>query len=320
MPPTILVVDDEPTILATLGGVLADEGFEVVTATEAKEALAKAEESPPDMVLLDIWMPGLDGLTALERLKADHPLLPVVMMSGAGSIETAVRAIRLGAYDYIEKPLSYEKVLVTVNNALSFGQLTEANLLLRQQVKPKVGLTGRSPAVEELRRQIAVVGPTAAWVLITGDNGTGKEVVAHAIHAASDRAARPMIEVNCAAIPEELIESELFGHEKGAFTGATERKRGKFDLAHRGTLFLDEIADMSLKTQAKILRILQERKFARVGGDKTISVDVRVIAATNRDLRAEIDKGSFREDLYYRLNVIPLHVPPLREQIGRAHV
>ncbi|MBW1713953.1 MAG: sigma-54-dependent Fis family transcriptional regulator [Deltaproteobacteria bacterium] len=314
MPPTILVVDDEPTILTAIEGILSDEGFEMSAALDGQEALDKVEESMPDLVLLDIWLPNLDGLEVLERLKADYPHLPVVMMSGASTIETAVKATRLGAFDYIEKPLSYEKIVVTLNNALSFSQLAEANLLLRQKARPRVGLTGESPAIEDLKKQISLVAPTSAWVLITGDNGTGKEVVAHAVHAQSPRADRPMIEVNCAAIPEELIESELFGHEKGSFTGATERKQGKFDLAHRGTIFLDEIADMSLKTQAKILRILQERKFVRVGGTRTISVDVRVIAASNRNLEAEIKKGSFREDLYYRLNVIPLHLPPLRER------
>ena len=315
MSQTILVVDDEPTILTSLQGVLEDEGFQVATAPGGPQALAMVEESAPDMVLLDIWMPELDGLTVLERLKEDHPHLPVVMMSGAGTIESAVKATKLGAFDYIEKPLSYEKIVVTCNNALSFGRLTETNLLLRQRAEARPDLIGGSPIMRELKEQIGLVAPTDAWVLITGENGTGKEVVAHSVHAASPRADKPMIEVNCAAIPEELIESELFGHEKGSFTGASERKRGKFDLAHKGTLFLDEIADMSLKTQAKILRILQERKFARVGGERMISVDVRVLAATNRDLEEEIKKGNFREDLFYRLNVVPLEVPPLRQRL-----
>ena len=315
MSQTILVVDDEPTILSSVQGVLEDEGFSVLTAPDGPRALVLVEESVPDMVLLDIWMPGLDGLSVLERLKEDHPHLPVVMMSGAGTIESAVKATKLGAFDYIEKPLSYEKIVVTCKNALSFGTLTETNLLLRQKAPVRPILIGTSPVMAELKSQIALVAPTEAWVLITGENGTGKEVVAHSVHTASDRAHKPMIEVNCAAIPEELIESELFGHEKGSFTGASERKRGKFDLAHKGTLFLDEIADMSLKTQAKILRILQERKFARVGGERMISVDVRVLAATNRDLEEEIRRGAFREDLYYRLNVVPLEVPPLRERM-----
>jgi len=314
MAQTVLVVDDEPTILETLRGVLSDEGFEVLTALDGQEALSKVEEAVPDLVLLDIWMPKLDGLAALETLKAEHPHLQVVMMSGAGTIETAVKATKLGAFDYVEKPLSYEKILVTINNALNFGQLAEENLLLREQARPSPGLSGRSPVISEVKRQIELVAPTSASILITGENGTGKEVAARLIHAKSKRADKPMIAVNCAAIPEELIESELFGHEKGAFTGAGERKRGKFDLAHKGTLFLDEIADMSLKTQAKILRILQEQRYERVGGTRTISVDARVIAATNRDLLKEIKAGTFREDLYYRLNVIPIHVPALRER------
>ncbi len=313
MAQTILVVDDEPTILETLEGVLGDEGFKVATAADGVKALAAIEAAPPDLVLLDIWMPHLDGLQTLEKIKADHPHLPVVMMSGAGTIETAVKATKLGAFDYIEKPLSYEKILVVIGNALEVGRLAQENLLLRERtVAPR--LTGSSAAIEEVRRQIELVGPTSASVLITGPNGTGKEVAANMIHAASPRASQPMIAVNCAAIPEELFESELFGHEKGAFTGATERKRGKFDLANRSTIFLDEIADMSLKTQAKILRILQEQSFERVGGTTVISVDVRIIAATNRDLAKAIAAGNFREDLFYRLNVVPIHMPPLKDR------
>jgi two-component system nitrogen regulation response regulator NtrX len=228
-------------------------------------------------------------------------------------VETAVKATRLGAFDFIEKPLDMDKILLSVRNALELSRLAEENLLLRAKSEPPL-LTGASPAIEAVRQAVAMVAPTGSWVLITGENGTGKELVAHAIHRLSPRAAYPMVDVNCAAIPEELIESELFGYEKGAFTGASGKKRGKFDLAHKGTLLLDEIADMSLKTQAKILRILQEQRFERVGGTRTIAVDVRVLAATNKDLTAEIAAGRFREDLFYRLNVIPIHVPPLRER------
>jgi two-component system nitrogen regulation response regulator NtrX len=309
----ILIVDDERPICDSLGGILADEGYEVATAGDGETALKLAENDEPDLVLLDIWMPGLDGLEVLARLKERRPGLPVVMISGHGTVETAVKATKLGAFDFIEKPLDMDKILLSVRNALELSRLAEENLLLRQKSQaPR--LTGQSPAITGVRQAIERVAPTDAWVLITGENGTGKELVAHAIHRQSQRAAHPLVDVNCAAIPEELIESELFGHEKGAFTGASGKRRGKFDLAHRGTLFLDEIADMSLKTQAKILRILQEQRFERVGGTRTISVDVRVLAATNKDLTQEMQAGRFREDLYYRLNVIPIHVPPLRER------
>jgi two-component system nitrogen regulation response regulator NtrX len=313
----ILVVDDEAPIRRSLAGVLGDEGYEIIEARDGAEALARVSEEQPDLVLLDIWMPGdLDGLEVLRRLREDFsPRVSVIMISGHGNIETAVKAIKMGAYDFIEKPLSLDKVVVAVNNALNLQRLAEENVLLRQKFQERSRpITGRSEPVAKLRAQIELVGPTNAWVLITGENGTGKELVARQVHMFSERAARPMVEVNCAAIPEELIESELFGHEKGSFTGATERRRGKFDLANEGTLFLDEIGDMSLKTQSKILRILQEQKFERVGGSRTIHVNVRVIAATNKDLEQEINRGTFREDLYWRLNVVPLHVPPLRER------
>ena len=311
---TILLVDDEVSILQSLSGILEDEGYEVLTAQSGEEALRVLEETEIDLFILDIWLPKMDGIELLERIRTKNALIPVVMISGHGSIETAVKATRLGAFDYLEKPLSLEKVLVTVNNALRYGQLSRENQLLKSQTAPARKINGDSIAIRKLTEQIRIVAPTQANVLITGENGTGKELVAHSIHQLSDRASSTLIEVNCAAIPEELIESELFGHEKGAFTGATERKKGKFDLAHEGTLFLDEIGDMSLKTQSKILRILQERRFERVGGSKTIVVDVRILAATNKDLEKEIREGRFREDLYYRLNVIPIHVPPLRER------
>lgn len=310
---SILLVDDEESILQTLEGIFSDEGFEVTSAISGSQALEKIEEVMPDLVLLDIWMPGMDGIEALVKIKDAYPNLQVVMMSGHGSIETAVKATKLGAYDFIEKPLSLEKLLLSVNNALDYNSLEEEISLFKE--KQKFSITGHGKAVTELREQIRIVAPTDAWVLISGENGTGKELVAHTIHRLSKRNHKPMVEVNCAAIPEELIESELFGHEKGAFTGASGMRKGKFDLAHEGTIFLDEIGDMSLKAQSKTLRILQEKKFERVGGVKTIKVDVRVLAATNKDLEAEIEKGTFREDLYFRLNVIPIRVAPLRERV-----
>lgn len=311
---TVLVVDDERSILQSLEGILSDEGFDVLCARSGAEALEKIKEAMPDIVLLDIWMPGMDGIDTLVKIREISPRIQVVMMSGHGTIETAVKATKLGAYDFIEKPLSLEKLLLTINNALEYHNLEQELSLLKEKERKKYEITGNSPAISELKKQILTVAPTDAWVLILGENGTGKELVAHMIHQLSRRSHKPMVEVNCAAIPEELIESELFGHEKGAFTGASTMRKGKFDLAHEGTIFLDEIGDMSLKAQSKTLRILQEQKFERVGGSRTIKVDVRVIAATNKDLEAEIRKGTFREDLYFRLNVIPLRVPPLRER------
>ena len=311
---TVLIVDDEESIIQSLQGILTDEGFEVISAGSGSSALEKIDEVMPDIVLLDIWMPGMDGIETLIKIKESHSELQVVMMSGHGTIETAVKATKLGAYDFIEKPLSIEKLLLVINNAVGYSRLEEEIHLLREQTKDKDNLTGDSDPIRQLKEQVKIVAPTNAWVLISGENGTGKELVARSIHRLSKRNLKPMVEVNCAAIPEELIESELFGHEKGAFTGATTMKKGKFDLAHEGTLFLDEIGDMSLKAQSKTLRILQEQKFERVGGSRTIHVDVRVIAATNKDLEAEIEKGRFRDDLYFRLNVIPIRVPPLRER------
>ncbi|RJR45818.1 MAG: sigma-54-dependent Fis family transcriptional regulator [Deltaproteobacteria bacterium] len=314
MPATLLVVDDEPQILQVVSGILQDEGFEVVTALDGETALKMAAEEPPDLVLLDIALPGKDGLEVLQELKAKNPVLPVVMISAFGSVENAVKATRLGAYDFIEKPPHADSILLTVRNALEMARLAEENRRLRLQAAPVREIVGKSEAVQRLREQVRMVAPTNASVLITGENGTGKELVARALHAFSHRSHKPFVEVNCAAIPEDLIESELFGHEKGAFTGATSRRQGKFDQAHEGTLFLDEIGDMSLKTQAKILRILEEQRFERVGGGRPIQVDVRVVAATNKNLAEEIQRGAFREDLYHRINVIPLQVPPLRER------
>ena len=314
MPGTLLVVDDEPQILRAVAGLLQDEGFEVLTAPDGETALKMVAAEVPDLVLLDIALPGLDGLEALTELKRQHPLLPVIMVSAYGSVENAVKATRLGAFDFIEKPPNADKILLSVRNALEWARLAEENRRLRQQRAPVKEIIGESAAISRLREKLALVAPTNAAVLIIGENGSGKELVARALHASSRRAHQPLVEVNCAAIPEDLIESELFGHEKGAFTGASSRRRGKFDLAHEGTLFLDEIGDMSLKTQAKILRILEEQRFERVGGGHPIQVDVRVLAATNKNLEEEIAKGAFREDLYHRINVIPLNVPPLRER------
>ena len=312
--PSILIVDDEPSILQSLGGLLTDEGFEVIEATNGYEALKIIDSESPDLVLLDIWMPGIDGIETLKEIKKSHPILPVIIISGHGTIETAVRATKLGAYNFIEKPLSIDKVIVTINNALNFRRLEEENRYLRKKTLEKNSITGHSKATRELKKEISIAAPRDAWILITGENGTGKELIARTIHQLSQRALKPMVDVNCAAIPEDLIESELFGQEKGAFESATTKKRGKFELANGGTLFLDEIGDMSLKTQGKILRVLQEMQFQRVGGSRTISVDVRIIAATNKSLETEIRNGTFREDLYYRLNVIPINVSALQHR------
>ncbi len=311
---SILIVDDEQSIRESLTGILQDEGFSPFSVESGEAAVEKVSEEKPDLVLLDIWMPGMDGMETLTRIRDIYPDLLVIMMSGHGTIETAVKATKLGAYDFIEKPLSLEKILLCIQNAVKVGQLVEENRELKERFGKEHEMIGSSKPIRELKQQIKIAAPTSGWILITGENGTGKELVARAIHQNSRRHEKPFVEVNCAAIPEELIESELFGHEKGSFTGATTQRRGKFDQAHQGTLFLDEIGDMSLKTQAKVLRILQEHKFERVGGNKTIEVDVRVIAATNKNLEKEIAESSFREDLYYRLNVIPFHVPPLRER------
>ncbi|UCG99902.1 MAG: sigma-54-dependent Fis family transcriptional regulator [Deltaproteobacteria bacterium] len=315
MADTVLVVDDEPSIIQSLHGILADEGFEVMSADGGLKALDIIKETIPDIVLLDIWMPDIDGIETLKRIRELYPSLQVIMISGHGTIDTAVRATKLGAYDFIEKPLSLEKVLLSINNALNYNRLEAELDLFRERDRQRYQIAGHSNAIAEMKEQIEKAAPTDAWVLIVGENGTGKELVAHTIHRLSKRNNKPFIEVNCAAIPEDLIESELFGHEKGAFTGATTMKRGKFDQANDGTLFLDEIGDMSLRAQSKVLRILQEQRFERVGGNRTIKVDVRVIVATNKNLEEEIAKGAFRDDLYFRLNVIPIRVPPLRERV-----
>ncbi len=311
----ILVIDDEISILDSLAGILSDEGFIPICVDSAEKGLKQVKTEAVDLVLLDIWMPGMDGIEALKQIKEDYPELQVIMISGHGTIETAVQATKIGAYDFIEKPLSYDKIVLAIKNGLRFSRLETENLILRQKANQKPSLTGNSSAINNLKEQIERVAPTDAWVLIRGEHGTGKELVAQTIHRLSERNTKPMVEVNCAAIPEELIESELFGHEKGSFTGAQTSKRGKFDQADGGMLFLDEIGDMSLKTQAKILRILQEQTFERVGGNQTIQVDVRVLAATNKNLEDEIEMGNFRADLFWRLNVVPIQVPLLQERV-----
>lgn len=312
----ILVVDDEEGVRFSLRGILEDEGYTVSEADSGENALLFLEENSVDLVFLDIWMSGIDGLETLKRAKERSPQIPFIMISGHGNVETAVQALRLGAHDFVEKPLSLEKILLSVRHALEMKELKQENTLLRQAMQNDydVPMVANSPAMQAFMQDLIKVAPTDAWVLITGENGTGKELAARILHRNSRQKDKPFIAVNCAAIPEELIESELFGHEKGAFTGADAAKIGKFELAHNGILFLDEIGDMSLKTQAKILRILQEQCFERVGGTKTVKVQVRVIAATNKNLEKAILEGEFRQDLYYRLRVFPLHVPPLRER------
>src|SRR5687767_13545265 len=312
----ILVVDDEPGVRSSISGVLQDEGFNVDTAGTGEECLEKANGAAFDVIVLDIWLPGLDGLTTLQRLRERQIDSQVVIISGHGNIESAVRAIKMGAFDFIEKPLSLEKTVLVVRNALRQRDLEAENRVLRAKVdrQQERTMVGESPAMNYLREQVSLAAPTNGRVLILGENGTGKELVARTIHHTSRRKSGPFVEVNCAAIPEELIESELFGHVRGAFTGAVADKPGRFEQAHGGTIFLDEIADMSLKTQAKVLRVLQEQVMERVGGTQRIKVDVRVLAATNKELPSEIRAGRFREDLYFRLNVIPIFVPPLRER------
>jgi two-component system nitrogen regulation response regulator NtrX len=310
----VLIVDDEESIRRSLSGALTDEGYIVLTAADGVSALELVETERPHLVILDIWMPQMDGMEVLTKLTEEHPDVSVIMISGHGNIETAVKATKLGAYDFIEKPLSLEKVMITIDHALEQKILEQKVSLYRQRYDVGTTIVGKSPAMKKLKENIKRAAPTDSYVLISGENGTGKELVARTLFAMSNRSDGPFVDVNCAAIPEELIESELFGYEKGAFTGASAKKLGKFDTADGGTIFLDEIGDMSLKTQAKILRILQEQNFVRVGGNKTIHVDVRVLAATNQDLQKNIEDGTFREDLYFRLNVIPLVVPPLRER------
>jgi two-component system, NtrC family, nitrogen regulation response regulator NtrX len=310
----LLVVDDEAGIRESLTSILKDEGYQVDAVASGEEALARATSGDFDVVLLDVWLPGIDGLQTLSRIQAMQRPPAVIMISGHSTIETAVRATKLGAFDFIEKPLSLEKIVVLVRNAVQQRRLAEENQLLRSELGQRYQVIGDSVPMKAMRQQIAVTAPTNGRVLIYGESGTGKELVARSLHAASLRSSGLFVEVNCAAIPEELIESELFGHVKGSFTGATEDKIGKFQKADGGTLFLDEIGDMSLRTQSKVLRVLEEQRFEPVGSNHTVSADVRVIAATNKNLEQEIARGAFRQDLFYRLNVIPFYVPPLRDR------
>jgi two-component system nitrogen regulation response regulator NtrX len=312
--PRVLIVDDEAGVRSALSGVLRDEGYAVDAVESGEACLERVSRAAYDVLVLDIWLPGMDGLATLSRLRDRHVDAPVVMISGHGNIESAVRAIKLGAFDFVEKPLSLEKTVLVVANAVRQRRLEVENRALRAHVDRRLAMVGESPLMSHLRDQVAMAAPTNGRVLIYGENGTGKELVARSIHALSRRRNGPFVEVNCAAIPEELIESELFGHLRGSFTGATADRRGKFELADGGTLFLDEIGDMSLKTQAKVLRALQEQVVEPVGGAAGVRVDVRVLAATNKELTAEIRGARFREDLYFRLNVIPIFVPPLRDR------
>ena len=312
--PVVLIVDDEKNILTSTSRMLDLEGFEPVVAGGGRIALEKVETHPIEAVLLDVRMPDMDGLQVLDALRKSHPDLPVIVMSGHATVDIAIRAIQSGAHDFIEKPLGTDRLLVTLGNALKFTHLQTEHADLKRRVQKGRVLVGESVSMRRLRDDIEVAAPTRATVLVTGENGTGKELVARAVHDGSTRARRPFIKVNCAAIPKELIESELFGHERGAFTGAEKTRKGKFELADGGTILLDEIGDMRLDVQAKLLRVLQEREVDRVGGARPIPVDVRVIAATNKDLGAEIQEGRFREDLFFRINVIPIRVPPLRER------
>lgn len=311
---TILIIDDEAPVRSAIRMILKYERFACLEAATGPEGLDAAAQSQVDLVLLDVKMPGMDGLEVLSALKSRFPGLPAVMISGHGNVETAVEATRRGAFDFLEKPLDRDRLLLTVRNALGQANLAEENQTLRSSLAERYRLLGESECMVQLRKTIERVAASDARVLITGENGTGKELVARNLHLLSARSRGPWVDVNCAAIPGELIESELFGHEKGAFTGAGQRKTGRFEQAHRGTLFLDEVGDMPLAAQAKMLRVLEENTVQRVGGSESIPVDVRVVAATNKDLEAEVEAQTFREDLFYRLNVIPLRVPSLRER------
>src|SRR5216110_1358749 len=311
----ILIVDDEPGIRQSLKGVLEDEGYKASVAESGEACIESLRKRPFDVVLLDVWLPGMDGLETLEKVREIENAPEVIMISGHGTIETAVRATKLGAYDFLEKPLSVDKTLILLKNAIDSKRLRLENRDLKKQLTPRSIIVGESIPMKALRQQIQIMAPTNGRVLIYGESGTGKELVAHAIHAQSLRKDEMFVELNCAAIPEDLIESELFGHRKGSFPAAISDKEGKFQRAHGGTLFLDEIGDMSLKTQSKVLRTLDEQRITPVGSSEPMTVDVRVIASTNKDLEEEISHGNFREDLFYRLNVIPFSVPPLRERV-----
>jgi two-component system nitrogen regulation response regulator NtrX len=312
----ILIVDDEEGIRQVLSDCLRDEGYRVVLAEDGFQALRLLSEEPVELAILDVWLPNMGGIEVLQRIKAEYPEVEVVVISGHGNINLAVQAVKLGAFDFLEKPLSLEKTITVVQNALRLEQLKRENRSLKAGLAEEDRMIGSSPGIQRVRELIEQSAASDARILILGENGTGKELVAREIHRLSSRAAGPFVEVNCASIPETLIESELFGHEKGSFTGAVNRRKGKFELAHRGTIFLDEIADMSLATQAKVLRVIQELSFERVGGELPVHVDVRLIAATNKNIQEETRLGRFREDLYFRINVVPIHVPALRERLG----
>jgi DNA-binding NtrC family response regulator len=311
---TVLVIDDEKDIRVALRRVLEYEGYAVREASSGRDGLEAVQSTAIDAILLDIKMPGMDGIEVLRHIVEEDRDLPVIMISGHGTIATAVEATRIGAFDFLEKPPDRDRILLTVRNAIQSRRLHHEKASLEKAVTKSFRIVGESAAIRDLLATIKTIGPSQARVLITGENGVGKGVVARAIHRASKRSAARFVEVSCAAIPDDLIESELLGHEKGAFTGASARKPGKFEMAHGGTIFLDEIGDMSARVQAKVLRVIEEGEFERVGGTETLSVDVRLIAATNKDIQLLIEKGDFREDLYYRLNVVPIHVPPLRER------
>ncbi len=312
----ILIIDDEPGIRTVLSDILEDERYGVYTAGDGFEGLAILREHSVDLVILDVWLPNMGGIDVLKEIKKDYPEIEVILISGHANIDLAVKAVKLGAFDFLEKPLSLDKIITLVKNALKIESLRRENRELKESVFIEDSMIGESGPMKRVRERIAMSAASDAKILILGDNGTGKELVAREIHRQSRRSRGPFVEVNCAAIPDTLIESELFGHEKGSFTGAVSRRKGKFEIAHTGTLFLDEIADLSLPAQAKVLRAIQEMTFERVGGEESISVDVRIIAATNKDIQREITEGRFREDLYFRLNVVPIIVPPLRERAG----
>jgi len=311
--PLVLIVDDEEGIRESVSAILEDERYRVATAGSGEDALVILQEQFPDLIILDVWLPGMDGIQTLQEIAALKRGTPVIMISGHGNIEVAVKATRMGAYDFLEKPLSLERIVLSARRALERSALERENRDLKENLTRKWRLIGDSSPMKTLHAQIEMAAQSNSRVLITGESGSGKELVARLLHAKSTRGERPFVELNCAAMPYELIESELFGHEKGSFTGAFEKKKGKFELADRGTLFLDEIGDMSLQTQSKVLRVIETQEFQRVGGNTTIKVDVRIIAATNKDLTEEVKRGNFRDDLFFRLNVVPIVVPPLRE-------
>ena len=310
----ILIIDDEENIREVLSGILEDEGYSVDSAKDGHEGLEKAESGIFDLVILDVWLPGMGGMEVLDKIKKSIFDIEVIVISGHGNIDMAVKAVKRGAFDFLEKPLSLDKVITVVKNALKLEHLKKENRELKETLSLEDSITGVSPQIEKIRKTISQVAPSDASIMITGENGTGKELVAREIHKESNRNDKPFVEVNCASIPDSLIESELFGHEKGSFTGAVSGRKGKFELANKGTLFLDEIADMSLSAQSKVLRAIQEMRFERVGSETSIQVDVRIICATNKDVAAEVKAGRFREDLYFRLNVIPINVPSLRDR------